>query len=141
MRIAATMTEKRLRSLTKSTACGVVPGFWVSVKKLKDGSYRKYFVLRERTIGRFFTLGAYPELSLAEAFKKAAVWKDKIAQGVDPAEEEKALKMALRREKPSADVLTFETLIRKWIDFNEKRGRWNNAHKTKTENGSLGWFL
>ena len=39
MRIAATMTEKRLRSLTKSTACGVVPGFWVSVKKLKDGSY------------------------------------------------------------------------------------------------------
>ena len=81
MRIAATMTEKRLRSLTKSTACGVVPGFWVSVKKLKDGSYRKYFVLRERTIGRFFTLGAYPELSLAEAFKKAIVWKDKIAQG------------------------------------------------------------
>lgn len=127
------MTEKRLRSLTKSTACGVVPGFWVSVKKLKDGSYRKYFVLRERTIGRFFTLGAYPELSLAEAFKKAAVWKDKIAQGVDPAEEEKALKMALRREKSPADALTFETLIRKWIDFNEKRGRWNNAHKTKTE--------
>ena len=81
MRIAATMTEKRLRSLTKSTACGVVPGFWVSVKKLKDGSYRKYFVLRERTIGRFFTLDAYPELSLAEAFKKAIVWKDKIAQG------------------------------------------------------------
>ena len=26
-------------------------------------------------------MDAYPELSLAEAFKKAAVWKDKIAQG------------------------------------------------------------
>ena len=26
-------------------------------------------------------MGAYPELSLAEAFKKAAVWKDKSAQG------------------------------------------------------------
>ena len=26
-------------------------------------------------------MDAYPELSLAEAFKKAIVWKDKIAQG------------------------------------------------------------
>ena len=79
MRIAATMTEKRLRSLTKSTACGVVPGFWVSVKKLKDGSYRKYFVLRERTSVAFF-----PTLNLASRrpLKRPLCGKTRLPKGL-----------------------------------------------------------
>ena len=136
MRIAARMTEKRLKAITKTTACGEVPGLYAHVAKLKDGTLAKYFILREVSLKRVFTLGKYPDMSLAEAFKKAREWKDKIKQGIDPAAEEKALRDALKRKPEDAqhdDVLTFENLIRQWIDFNEKRGRWKNASKTKTE--------
>ena len=107
MRLVERMTEKRLRALTKTTACGGVPGLIVRVVKLKDGSLAKYFVLRETTINRIFTLGRYPQISLAEAFKKATEWKVKIQQGIDPSEEEKALKASLRKESVRDDRLTF----------------------------------
>lgn len=136
MRQAATLTEKRLKATTRSIACGRVPGLWVSVRQLKNGELAKYFVLRERSIGRVFSLGKYPEMSLAEAFKKAAEWKRLVAEGVDPTQMEKERREALKRESepvPEPDVLTFEALIRKWIDFNEKRGRWSRKAKSKTE--------
>lgn len=133
MRLVERMTEKRLRALTKTTACGGVPGLIVRVVKLKDGSLAKYFVLRETTINRIFTLGRYPQISLAEAFKKATEWKVKIQQGIDPSEEEKALKASLRKESVRDDRLTFEQLIYRWIEFNEARGRWNNPSKPKRE--------
>ena len=93
------MTEKRLKALTKHEACGVVPGLSVHVSKLKDGSLVKYFVLRDRVANRTFSLGKYPAMSFAEAFKKAAAWKDKIAQGMDLVAEERALRESLRRRK------------------------------------------
>ena len=137
MKLVAPITEKKLKSITKSTACGGVPGLWVKVVELKSGKLAKYFVLRERTIGRTFTLGKYPDMPLSEAFKKAAEWKKMVKQGVDPAKEEKERRDALRRERETvlevANVLTFEKLIRQWIDFNEKRGRWSKTSKSKTE--------
>lgn len=137
MKLVAPITEKKLKSITKSTACGGVPGLWVKVVELKGGKLAKYFVLRERTIGRTFTLGKYPDMPLSEAFKKAAEWKKMVKQGVDPAKEEKERRDALRRERETvlevANVLTFEKLIRQWIDFNEKRGRWSKTSKSKTE--------
>lgn len=134
MRLAERMTEKQLKAVTKTRACGGVPGLVVKVVKLKDGSLAKYFILRESTINRIFTLGRYPQMSLADAFKKAADWKVKIRQGIDPSEEEKALKASLRRKSaPSDDRLTFEQLIYQWIEFNEARGRWNNPSKPKKE--------
>lgn len=137
MKLVAPITEKKLKSITKSTACGGVPGLWVKVVELKGGKLAKYFVLRERTIGRTFTLGKYPDMPLSEAFKKAAEWKKMVKQGVDPAKEEKERRDALRRERATvlevANVLTFEKLIRQWIDFNEKRGRWSKTSKSKTE--------
>lgn len=135
MRISVRLTEKKLRTLDKTTACGVVRGLYVKVSKLKDGTLAKYFILRDRSVGRVFSLGAYPKMSLSEAFEKAAEWKKKIEQGIDPAEEEKAQKKALVRqnEQSAEDVLTFEKLIRAWIAFNESRGRWTNKHKTKDE--------
>ena len=134
MRLSGRMTEKQLKALTKTKACGGVPGLVVRVVQLKDGSWAKYFVLRESTINRIFTLGRYPQMSLADAFKKAAEWKVKIQQGIDPSEEEKALKASLRKKSDIRDDrLTFEQLICKWIDFNEARGRWNNPGKPKRE--------
>lgn len=134
MRLADRMTEKQLKATVKTTACGGVPGLVLKVTKLKDGTMAKYFILRESTLNRIFTLGRYPQMSLAEAFKKAAEWKAKIKQGIDPSEEEKALKASLRKKSAqSDDRLTFEQLIYKWIEFNEARGRWNNPNKPKKD--------
>jgi len=135
MRVANRMTEKRLKALTADASCGVVPGLYVSVRRLKDGSYAKYFLLRERSLKRVFTLGKFPEMTLAEAFEKGRLWKKKIAEGIDPAKEEKAAMEALRPADPGKEenVLTFEKLIWKWIEFNEKRGRWKNANKSRDQ--------
>lgn len=98
---------------------------------LKNGESAKYFVLRERSINRTFTLGKYPDMSLAEAFKKAAEWKEKVKQGIDPVKEEKERRDVLRREHDGVcealDILTFEKLIRQWIEFNENRGKWSKT--------------
>lgn len=137
MKIVAPITEKKIKSITKHTACGVVPGLYVWVMTLKNGETAKYFVLRERSINRTFTLGKYPDMSLAEAFKKAAEWKEKVKQGIDPVKEEKERRDVLRREHDGVcealDILTFEKLIRQWIEFNENRGKWSKTSKSKTE--------
>ena len=134
MKSAERMTEKRLRKLTTTAGCGVVPGFYVKVAKLRDGSLAKYFILRERSIGRTLTLGKYPELSLAAAFEKAKNWKAKVAQGIDPAKEEKAARAALNpRKKPNKDAYTYEALIWDWVAFNEKRGLWRNSSKSRRD--------
>lgn len=132
MRVIQRITEKQLKTLTKTTACGVVPGLTVKVKELSDGSIAKYFVLREQSIKRVFTLGQYPKMSLAEAFKKAKEFREKLAKGIDPSIEEKEIKKSLSRTNRE-NVLTFEKLIFQWIEFNEQRGRWKNKHKTKAQ--------
>ena len=48
MRVAERLTAIRLKTLEKVTACGVVPGLYVTVRKLADGSFAKYFVLKDR---------------------------------------------------------------------------------------------
>ncbi len=77
--LLAKITDKKLQSITKTIACGVVPGLIVKVSKLQNGYLRKYFFLRYQRNGsaRHFALGAYPEMSSAEALKKAAEWRKK----------------------------------------------------------------
>ena len=135
MRTAERMTERKLKTLTKETAWGVVPGLYVSPRSLADGTKAKYFLLRMKQIGRVFTLGKYPAMSLSEAFAKAADWREKALKGIDPAAEEKVLKESLSKKEPSTteNVLTYEKLMFQWIDFNEKRGRWQNKLKTREE--------
>lgn len=133
MRVVPKMTDRQLKTLTKTTACGVVQGLAVKVRVLNDGTLAKYFILRDRVSNRVFSLGRYPEMSLATAFEKAKDWKEKIDKGIDPTLEERQARESLRKEKKESteEVLTFEKLIRMWIAFNEKRGRWKNAHKPK----------
>lgn len=99
MRTAERMTERKLKTLTKETACGVVPGLYVSPRSLADGTKAKYFLLRMKQIGRVFTLGKYPAMSLSEAFAKAADWREKALKGIDPAAEEKVLKASLSKKE------------------------------------------
>lgn len=130
-RVAERMTEKRLRSLTKGCSCGVVPGLEVRVRTLGDGSTAKYFLLRDRATGKAYQIGQYPKVSLSEAFKTAAEWREKIKAGIDPVAERKALRMSLQAEGPAPAVLTVREMVYGWIRFNEERGRWKNARKPK----------
>lgn len=99
-KLLAKITDKKLQSITKRTACGGVPGLIVKVSKLQNGYLRKYFFLRYQRNGsaRHFALGAYPEMSLAEAFKKAAEWRKKLDEGIDPSEEQKIKRMAVQHQ-------------------------------------------
>ena len=129
-KVAERMTEKRLRTITAETACGVVAGLYVRPKKLADGTLGKYFILRDRRTGRSFQLGRYPKISLGDAFKKAAEWKELIKLGIDPTAEEKKKQDSLKKT-PESDKITVKELVYQWIRFNEARGKWQNERKPR----------
>lgn len=138
-RVAERMTEKRLRSLTKGCSCGVVPGLEVRVRTLGDGSTAKYFLLRDRATGKAYQIGQYPKVSLSEAFKTAAEWREKIKAGIDPVAERKALRMSLQSEEPAPAVLTVREMVYGWIRFNEERGEMEE--RSQAEGARVGWVL
>lgn len=123
MRVAERLTAIRLKTLEKDTACGVVPGLYVTVRKLADGSFAKYFVLKDRKQKRSYTIGKFPDISLSEAFTKAAEWRDLILKGDDPSKQ--------LLEASSPQKLTYENLMFQWVEFNNKRGRWNDDKKPR----------
>lgn len=95
-RVAVKMTDKKLRTVTSETACGVVPGLYVRPRSRSDGSIVKYFVLRDRRTKRCFNLGSYPQLSLSEAFMMAADWRRMLDDGIDPSEVKKQKQSSLQ---------------------------------------------
>ncbi len=129
-KLLAKITDKKLQSVTKTTACGGVPGLIVKVSKLQNGYLRKYFFLRYQRAGgtRYFSLGSYPETTLAEAFKKAAEWRKKLDEGIDPTQEQKLKRMAIQGQSLSVEELVF-----KWIESNEARGRWADASRPRED--------
>jgi integrase len=75
----------------------------------------KSWVLRT-TVGekrKVIGLGAYPEVSLAEARIRARDTKAAIKQGIDPVEEKRAAKAALIAK--AARTMTFEKAVDEWI--------------------------
>ena len=125
------MTDKKLRSVTSETACGVVPGLYVRPRSRSDGSIVKYFVLRDRRTKRCFNLGSYPQLSLSEAFMMAADWRRMLDDGIDPSEVKKQKAEQLTRLLESPREPSVKDIVYSWIRFNEERGRWKNALKPK----------
>lgn len=130
-RVAVKMTDKKLRSVTSETACGVVPGLYVRPRSRSDGSIVKYFVLRDRRTKRCFNLGSYPQLSLSEAFMMAADWRRMLDDGIDPSEVKKQKAEQLTRLLESPREPSVKDIVYRWIRFNEERGRWKNALKPK----------
>lgn len=63
--------------------------------------------------------------------KKPQNGKRRSSKGIDPVKEEKERRDVLRRERDGVcealDILTFEKLIRQWIEFNENRGKWSKT--------------
>lgn len=55
MRVANRMTDKRLKALTADASCGIVPGLYVGVRKLKDWDICPLFPAS----GSWFEAGLY----------------------------------------------------------------------------------
>lgn len=72
---------------------------------------------KRRSIG----LGGFPDVSLAEARRKAQDYKEKIAAGIDPVEERKAARRALIAQQLSTK--TFSDAAREYIRMKAKEFR------------------
>jgi integrase len=100
-------------------AVGGVSGLLLQVSKTGAKSWilRTMIGSKRRDIG----LGGFPDVSLSNAREKARIAKDKIANGIDPIAERKALRAQLRADQ--ASLLTFDEAARKVhkIKANESR--------------------
>lgn len=101
-------------------AVGGVTGLHLQVKETGARSWLLRIKIgdKRREIG----LGGYPDVTLAQARDKARAARDLIASGVDPIEEKRAAKAALRVAQ--AALVTFDEAARRWHD--SKRHEYRN---------------
>lgn len=85
----------------------------------------KYWRLRYRFGGKekMLALGKYPEVSLADARGRRDEARKLLANGVDPSENKKAVKVEHEQE-----VITFEVVAREWHASNQK---WSASHSAR----------
>jgi len=85
----------------------------------------KYWRLRYRFGGKekMLALGKYPEVSLADARARRDEARKLLANGVDPSENKKAVKVEQEQE-----AITFEVVARDWHASNQK---WSASHSTR----------
>ena len=87
---------------------------------------------KRRNVG----LGPFPDVSLAEARRKAQEVKDKIAEGIDPVEERKAARRSLIAAQLS--TMTFAQAMADYIDMKAKEFR--NPRQRKQWESSLNTY-
>ncbi|EDJ9063144.1 integrase [Salmonella enterica subsp. arizonae] len=85
----------------------------------------KYWRLRYRFGGKekMLALGKYPEVSLADARARRDEARKLLANGVDPSENKKAVKVEQEQE-----AITFEVVAREWHASNQK---WSASHSAR----------
>ncbi|EAA3681736.1 DUF4102 domain-containing protein [Salmonella enterica subsp. houtenae] len=85
----------------------------------------KYWRLRYRFGGKekMLALGKYPEVSLADARARRDEARKLLANGVDPSENKKAVKVEQEQE-----AITFEIVARDWHASNQK---WSASHSAR----------
>ncbi|MFE3919535.1 tyrosine-type recombinase/integrase [Escherichia coli] len=85
----------------------------------------KYWRLRYRFGGKekMLALGKYPEVSLADARARRDEARKLLANGVDPSENKKAVKVEQEQE-----AITFEVVARDWHASNQK---WSASHSAR----------
>ncbi|HDK0049986.1 TPA: tyrosine-type recombinase/integrase [Escherichia coli] len=83
----------------------------------------KYWRLRYRFAGKekMLALGKYPEVSLADARARRDEARKLLANGVDPSENKKAVKV-------EQEAITFEVVARDWHSSNQK---WSESHSAR----------
>lgn len=109
---------------------GVVPGLALQVR----GNSRSW-ILRVRIVGktRDIGLGGYPDVSLAMAREKARALREQIRQGIDPLEERRAKRVALRMEQGRR--ITFADAARSFIAT--KKHEWSNVKSSQQWENTL----
>ncbi|MGE5034952.1 tyrosine-type recombinase/integrase [Yersinia rohdei] len=85
----------------------------------------KYWRLRYRFGGKekMLALGKYPEISLADARARRDEARKQLANGVDPSESKKAVKVEQEQE-----AITFEVVAREWHASNRQ---WSETHSAR----------
>jgi integrase len=111
------LTDARVRTLTEpgKHTDGTVPGLYLEVGKLrKDGKPSKNWRLKYRLHGKEnrFSIGTYPEVSLAEAREAAREARKLVAKGVSPLKEKKAK----IEENRLAEDRTFQFVAEQWLE-------------------------
>lgn len=125
---------KRVTELTVKEIDAAKPGKTLTVSKglqlVVDANANKRWVYRyTRPDGRRnrVGLGSYPDVSLAQARKRAQEYNDKLAKGDDPSEVKKELKLA----KKSAQRGTFKALAEEWYTHKAKSWATETARKAR----------
>ncbi|MEP4194619.1 MAG: integrase arm-type DNA-binding domain-containing protein [Aliishimia sp.] len=123
------LSDIKIRSLKakpKSYKVSDFEGLFVLVKP--NGS--KLWQLKYRLDGRerLFSIGVYPDVSLAQARKAKEEARAKIAQGIDPSD----VKQDEKRQRREAKGQTFEKIGATFIEKQRKEGK-SKATLDKTE--------
>jgi integrase len=126
--MADKLTDLRLRTAkpaAKPYKLSGGSGFCVIVNP--DG--RKYFRLRYHFGGKekMLSLGVYPEVSLKEAVSGASRARELLRQGINPSEDRRERKLALRL----AEAHTFGFAAAQWVEHNTPR--WKPATLEKVQ--------
>mgnify|MGYP003380928116 CR=1 FL=1 len=126
-RRAKELTATEVRRLTHATstagnlynamhAVGGVSGLLLQVTPAGGKSWILRTVVGAKR--KSYGLGAFPDISLAQARQRSQELKDKIAQGIDPQEERQAAKRTLIASQLSA--ITFDAAARDYIKMKAK---------------------
>lgn len=88
-------------------------GLHLLVKPLKD-SWAKWWRLKYRFNGKncLLSLGTYPEISLQQAREQRDIIRKQIANGIDPSENRKAVKLS----KTESAANSFEVIALEWYE-------------------------
>lgn len=92
----------------------------------------KYWRMNYRYFGKQKTLalGVYPDVSLADARRKRAVARQRLADGVDPG----AMKKQAKLDAALAISNSFESIANEWI------GKTSGKRVERTQNRIVSWF-
>lgn len=118
------------RATPKLIRVGGVGGLALNVRRRNYASGKALsasWLLRRTHEGRRrdFALGAWPEVGLAQARERARVLMDKLWQGIDPAEERRAARVAQATKVPTFRVAALDYFNR------QVRGRINARDEAK----------
>jgi len=130
---SAEKTAAQVRQLNRPGvhAVGGVAGLCLQVKDTGARSWLLRAVIggRRRAIG----LGAFPDVTLAQAREKAREYREQIRDGIDPAEERKAARQRL--VAANASRITFDEAAHRFLAA--KRHEFRNAKHAKQWESTL----
>jgi integrase len=118
------LSSAAIRAASKPGLYGDGHGLYLQISVFDTKSWVFRYMLDG--VARKMGLGALHTVSLAEARKRAAAWRLKVHDGVDPIDERKVARG--RHKVEMARAITFKGCAEKYIEAN--RAGWKNAKHT-----------